>query len=221
MTTRLILIRHGRSRHHDEKVAGVSRGDSGLTDTGRSQMERAAARLSRWPHVRGAPVYTSTLARAKESGEILADAIASPAITEHCGLCSYHVLGDHDGLPHEDAWATARRGGGVSLFRPEHEGGDTWAQLALRAGAAYHEIADVNYGKTAVVATHNETIQASLVVLGYIPFRARLHVSVEPGAITEWATDDDTTAGGPADDWTFADWTLVRWNDTGHLEETG
>jgi hypothetical protein len=30
--------------------------------------------------------------------------------------------------------------------------------------------------------------------------------------------EGDTTAGGPADDWAFIDWQLVRLNDTGHLE---
>lgn len=88
----------------------------------------------------------------------------------------------------------------------------------MRAGEAYHEIADRHHGQTVVIATHNETIQASLIVLGYLPLRNRLGVSVAPASITEWVTEGDTTAGGPADQWSFVDWNLVRLNDTGHAD---
>ncbi|HUS62321.1 MAG TPA: histidine phosphatase family protein [Acidimicrobiales bacterium] len=218
MTTRLILIRHGRSHHQDAGIAGGPRGDTGLTDRGRDQVERVAARLTQWPDLSGTPVYSSTLPRASETGRIIADALGSNAPIEHCGLCSYHVSDRFDGRPHAEGWAAARRGGGVALWRAEHEGDDTWGQLVLRAGEALHEIADEHHGRTVVIATHNETIQASLVVLGYLPFRDRLGVSLAHASVTEWATDADTTAGGPADRWTFADWNLVRLNDTGHLE---
>lgn len=218
MTTRLILVRHGRAGHHEAGISAGPKGDAGLTAEGIDQIERCAQRLARWPGVAGAPVYTSTLRRARESGDIIAGVIGASGVTEHCGLCSYHVLPEFDGRPHQDAWSTARRGGGVALFRPEHDGGDTFGQLTMRAGEAYHEIADANHGRTVVIATHNETIQASLVVLGYLPFRHRMQISMACGSISEWATEDDTTAGGPADRWAFADWNLVRLNDTGHLE---
>ena len=107
----------------------------------------------------------------------------------------------------------------MNLFRADHDGGDSWGQLVLRAGEAFHEIAEWNHEETVVVATHNETIQASLVALGDLPFRSRLGVSLAPASITEWATDDDTTAGGHPDNWSFADWRLVRLNDTAHLED--
>lgn len=181
-------------------------------------MRRCGERLARWPGLAGAPVYSSTLPRARESAAIIAALLGAAPVEEHCGLCSYHVLDEHDGRPHEEARATAGRGGGLALFRPEHPGGDTWSALAMRASAAFHEIADRHHGSTIVIATHNETIQASLFGLGYLPFRNRLGVAAANGSITEWATDDDTTAGGPSDGWTFAEWNLVRWNDTGHLE---
>ena len=218
MTTRLILVRHGSSEHQVRGVSGGPRGDTGLTADGRLEVERVAARLSRWECARGAPVYTSTLPRGRESGEIIAAAIGAPVVTEDCRLCSYHVLDEHDGLRHEDERKLARRGGGMNLFRPEHEGGDHWGLLMMRADEAYHEIADRHYGRTVVIATHNETIQASLIVLGYLPLRNRLGVSVAPASITEWVTEGDTKAGGPADQWTFADWNLVRLNDTGHAD---
>lgn len=218
VATRLILVRHGQGQHQVAGVEGGPRGDTGLTELGRNQISRCGARLAAWPELSGAAVYSSTLPRARESAAILADALGSERVEEHCGLCSYHVLDEHDGRPHAEGWASARRGAAIPLFRSEHEGGDTWAQLALRAAEAYHEIAERHFGEAVVIATHNETIEASLVVLGYVPFRHRLGVSVAPGSITEWSTEADTRAGGPADQWTFADWNLVRLNDTGHLE---
>ena len=206
-TTRLVLVRHGQSQHHVRQVAGGPKGDTGITDDGREQVRRAAERLARWNGLRGSTVYSSPLPRARR-----------PPTIEHCGLCSYHYLDDHDGRPHADARANARRGGGIPLWRAEHEGGDTFGALVLRAGEAYHEIAERHHGETVVIATHNETIQASLVALGDLPYRHRLHVSVPTASITEWRTDGDTTAGGPADGWPFIDWQLVRLNDTGHLE---
>jgi probable phosphoglycerate mutase len=217
-TTRLLLVRHGHSQHHVQRVAGGPRGDTGLTDTGREQVQKAAARLAAAPALAGAPVYCSTLARARQTGELLATALGSPPPVEHCGLCSYHVLDRFDGRPHTEQWASARRGGGIPLWRSEHEGGDTFGALVARAAEAYLEIAERHHGETVVIATHNETVQASLVALGDLPYRHRLNVTVSPASITEWSTEGDTTAGGPADDWAFIDWKLVRLNDTGHLE---
>jgi len=216
--TTLLLVRHGESQHHVRRVAGGPLGDTGLTDEGRSQASRLAERLARSSTLHGASVYCSPLPRAGETAAIIAAQLASPTISEHCGLCSYHVLPANDGRSPEDGWAKARRGGGMALFRAEHEGGDSWGQLALRAGEALHEIADANYGKSVVLVTHNETIQASLVVLGYLPFRSRMNVSLHVASITEWSTEDDTTAGGPPD-WPFAEWTLVRLYDTAHIED--
>ena len=217
MKTTLVLVRHGESEHSVRRVAGGPVGDTGLTDKGRAQAARLATRLSKYSELRAASVYSSPLPRASETAQVIAAQLGSPAVEEHCGLCSYHVLPADDGCPPEDGWATARHGSGMALFRPKREGGDSWGQLALRAGEALHEIADINHGKSVIIVTHNETIQASLVVLGYLPFRARMTVSLSSASITEWSTEDDTTAGGPPD-WPFADWTLVRLNDTAHLE---
>jgi probable phosphoglycerate mutase len=217
-TTRLLLVRHGQSHHHERGVVGGPRGDTGLTDDGREQIRRAGQRLGAWPGVAGVPVYSSTLPRARETGELLAEALGSPPPVEHCGLCTYHYLDRFDGRPPSELWGAARRGGGIPLWRAEHEDGDTFGELVFRAAAAYLEIAERHHGETVVIATHNETVQASLVALGDLPYRHRLNVRIAPASITEWRTDGDTTAGGPADDWRFIDWQLVRLNDTGHLE---
>src|SRR4051812_25792781 len=108
-TTRLLLVRHGHSQHHVERIAGGPRGDTGLTGPGREQLRRAGARLASWPGLASAPVYCSTLARARQSGELLAEALGSPPPIEHCGLCSYHVLDRFDGRPHTEGWEQARR----------------------------------------------------------------------------------------------------------------
>lgn len=198
-------------------MSGGPLGDTGITEEGREQARRLGQRLAAAPELVGARMYCSTLPRGRQTAEVIAAELGGPPVTEHCGLCSYHVLPEHDGKSHQELWAGARRGGGIALWRPEYEGADTWAQLVLRAGDALHEIAEENHGRTVIVVTHNETVQASLVVLGYVPFRSRMGVSVGQTSITEWATEDDTTAGGPPD-WSFADWNLIRLNDLAHLE---
>ena len=155
---------------------------------------------------------------AQESAAIVAEALGSSKPIEHCGLCSYHVLPQHDGRPNTEAWRSARRGAGVALYRSEHDGGDSFGQLVMRAADAYHEIAANHFGETVVIVSHNETIQASLIALGDLSFRHRMQTGVTCGSISEWETSDDTRLGGPADNWILQDWTLVRWNDTGHLE---
>jgi broad specificity phosphatase PhoE len=66
MTT-FCLIRHG----HNHKIAG----DQPLTSTGRQQAQRTADYLSRLPIV---AVYTSPLARARQTAQATADALGLP-----------------------------------------------------------------------------------------------------------------------------------------------
>lgn len=218
MGTRFVLVRHGSPQHHERGITGGPLGDLGLTETGRDEVTRCARRLAAWEGMKGAPVYCSTLPRARESAAIIARVLDSALPVEHCGLCSYHVLAHHDAKPPSAMWDSARRGAGIALYRPEHEGGDSFGQLVMRAADAYHEIAANHFGDTVVIVCHNETIQASLVALGDLSVRHRMQTGVKCGSISEWQTSGDTRLGGPADHWVFQDWSLVRWNDTGHLE---
>src|SRR5687767_4283502 len=105
MTTRLLLIRHAKSQHSLKRVSGGPLGDTGITDEGREQARRLGQRLAKSTDLRGAALYSSTLPRARQTAEVIAAAVGAANVIEHCGLCSYHVLPEHDGKPHAELWA--------------------------------------------------------------------------------------------------------------------
>jgi hypothetical protein len=119
------------------------------------------------PNMLGPIIVIGTLGM---GGAVLAEALGLGlglgAVVEHCGLCSYHVLPAWDGQPHDAARAAAGRGGGLGLWRPEHEGGDTWAALVLRAAEAFHEIAElaplaIAHNKLVLNGGDDEAVSAS------------------------------------------------------------
>jgi probable phosphoglycerate mutase len=216
VTTRLILIRHGQSWHKVRGVVGGPKGDTGLTERGRAQAGQLRDRLARWPDLAGAALYSSVLPRAVETATIIAPAFGATAPTQHCGLCTYHFPATADGMPVDEFQRVLGRPGG-GVYRPFEEGNESWAQLLARVGAALFEIAIANAGRTAVLAGHNETIQASLTALGELPIRRHFDVGFADTSITEWTTEGDPAGVGPPA-WALPRWTLVRLNDAAHLE---
>jgi probable phosphoglycerate mutase len=147
METRLILIRHGQSRHKLRGVVGGPRGCTGLTDLGREQAGRLRDRLARQAGLAGAALYSSTIPRAVETATIIAPALGATAPRQHPGLCSYLIDPAADGLPIDEYRRRfGAHGGGV--YRPYEEGTEAWAQLLVRVGAALFEIAIANAGRT-------------------------------------------------------------------------
>jgi probable phosphoglycerate mutase len=216
MTTRLLLIRHGDSWDKVHGIVGGSRGCTGLTNLGRRQAEALRDRLAHSDELEGVALYSSTRRRAVETATIIAPALGASAPRQHCGLCTYHVDDAVDGMPVEELRRErALPGGGV--YRPYEDGVESWAQLLARVGAALHDIAIEQAGRTAVLVAHAETIEASLVALGEMPVRRPFDVRLAQTGITEWSTGDDLIRTGPPD-WAFARWTLVRLNDAAHLE---
>lgn len=76
----LVLLRHGRSRADDEGVH-EGRYDSPLTEIGRAQV-RARAAAFQAQGLKPDSVITSPLSRARETGQILAEALAAPCETD-------------------------------------------------------------------------------------------------------------------------------------------
>jgi probable phosphoglycerate mutase len=93
----MVFIRHGESVHKVQGVVGEPRGCRGLTETGRAQAASVAHRLAEeaaaWGDV---AVYASTLPRAIQTAEPIADLMGVPLTTD-CGLCTWHVPDHVDG----------------------------------------------------------------------------------------------------------------------------
>lgn len=208
--TRLVLIRHGESRVHVEQVVGGMRGDSGLSEFGRTQVARLRDRLSTTKEF--GPVdrlMSSDLPRAVETAEIIApafglgtaDVIRDPDVAEL-------RPGDADGMTWEQFGSVfgdpGMRHNPYVRIAP---GGESIAEFQLRVGRALTRISTDHEDQTVVIACHGGVIDTSMVLLLGLPrYGTFAEFNTANTSITEWWQEDPL---GP--------WKLVRYNDAAHL----
>lgn len=149
--TRLILVRHGQTEwNRVERFRGMA--DLSLDDTGVSQAEATAERLAEWPVV---AVYTSPLKRALQSASIIARRFGLQPVV-HKGLIDIN-FGGWEGLSPEEAavkdsklWSTWVNSPHLVRF----PGGESLADVALRASTAVEEVIKKHDGDTVVMVSH-------------------------------------------------------------------
>jgi broad specificity phosphatase PhoE len=172
---RLLLVRHGQSVANAEgRLQG--QGEYPLTELGREQSRRLARRLSE-KYNGTAAIYTSSLGRAVETTEILAEAIGAAVIPDD-RLQEYNV-GALTGLTMDEiqekypqvytAWAQD-----VDEWVPM-PGAEGQADFNQRVGEVFAEIIDRHYGdETVAVVSHGGTLGAYLgQIVGLPPDRRR------------------------------------------------
>jgi len=208
--TRLVLIRHGES---DAQAQGYVSGHDacrGLSDLGRSQAAALRDRLVATGELGTVDVvYTSILARAIETAEILGPVLGAVPPRRECDWCEIHP-GEAEGL----TWPEYREkypwaGDASNPFLRRAPGSETWAEFYVRAGGRLRRIADDHPGERVVVVCHGGIIGASFVALGNLPIRdgnAFTHETTN-ASLTEWRSSDP-------------DWRLMRYNDAAHLLTT-
>lgn len=143
---RVFVARHGEAEY---AVAGVLTDDDGwLTERGERQAAQLAAELR---DERLAAVYTSPLARAVRTGQIVAETLALP-VRSLPGLREFRI-GDLAGQPPEaaDAFMSTWLRGDPDALIP---GGESGTVLFDRVRAALDEIADAHRGEAVLVVTH-------------------------------------------------------------------
>ena len=211
MTTELYLIRHGESVANVEPIIGGPRGDSGLTDRGREQAHLLELRL-RAERLHAHRLYTSTLPRARETAEYVARALRLPVQPTD----DLHELrpGEADGLT-VDQWRERYTGSdGRSADRdPFHAfspGGESWATFLVRAGATLTSLVDLHPDETIVAVCHGGILEASFyLAFGLGASSNRVFFDPLNTSITRWRHQR-----GPDG---RRDWTMVTFNDAGHL----
>jgi probable phosphoglycerate mutase len=215
--TRLVLVRHGQSRAAVDGVAGGPLGCRGLTEMGRDQVRALAVRVAATGELGTVDaLLSSTLRRAVETAELLADALGGLAVEPDAALSEMEP-GEGDGLGWEE-WT--RRYGSFDLaadpYRPLSPGGDSWASFGLRAGGALCRVVREHPAATVVVACHGGIVEQSL-ILGF-----GLAALTPPGdraatapnaSLTEWTVR-------PRPDGRLH-WQLVRFADSAHLDRDG
>lgn len=214
MPTDLFLIRHGESVANVEPIVGGMRGDAGLTDRGRQQAELLEARL-RDQGLRADRLYSSTLPRALETAEYVSRALGLEVHTDD----EVQELrpGEADGLSFEEwnrRFPGLENGLAASPFRPFSPGGESWAVFLVRAGAALAGLVEKHPDETIVVVCHGGVLEASFfLALGLGPTSKQTAFAPLNTSITHWR--HRPTADGPPE------WTLVTFNDAGHLAGEG
>ena len=172
---RLLLIRHGQSEANAvQRLQG--QGEYPLTDLGREQARRLARRLSD-DYVSVAAIYTSSLGRAVETAEILAEAIGAAVVPDD-RLQEYDV-GALTGLTMDEirerfpqvytAWAEDVD---EWVSMPGAEGQDDFNQ---RVGEVFGEIAERHHSDvTVAIVSHGGTLGAYLgQIIGLPPNQRR------------------------------------------------
>jgi len=205
--TRLVIIRHGEAVSNAEDTLGGHETCRGLTEHGRRQVEALADRLRRTRELEGAAaLYTSILARAIDTAEILAPALGDLPIEKTCSLCERHV-GEADGM----TWTAyeakyGREIPGVDDHRELSPGGESWAGFLDRAEDAMYSVMERHPGQLVVIAGHGGLIGTSVIrFLGIASNGAGFRGFADNSSITEW-------------EWTGKRWWFVRYNDAGHLD---
>ena len=216
MSTNLYLIRHGEAVPNVEPIIGGMRGDAGLTDLGRKQAEVLEERLR--SELRADQLYVSTLPRALETGEYVARALQLP-IQRDDDLQELRP-GEADGLSVDEWRARYASPAGpdnpltAHPFRPFSPGGESWAGFLVRAGGALARLVATHEDETVVTVCHGGVLEASFyLAFGLGGTGNRVAFAPLNTSITHWRH-----RRGPQG---HSEWTLVTFNDAGHLAVAG
>ncbi len=154
MKGRLLLVRHGESQANALRRFPESALNP-LSPLGREQAERTASFLrERFAPLR---IVSSPFARARQTAEIIANAIAVPIEIE--SALREQSLGRLHGQPFESALATPGFDTlGRWQWRPPE--GETLLEVQARAVPALIAIARASRGHDVVITSHSGTIQS-------------------------------------------------------------
>ena len=162
MRTVLTLVRHGET---SANLDGVWHGstDTPLTERGRRQAERVAGFLAqRHPDARA--VYSSPLARARETAGVISAQLGLPLVLDP-GLAEYH-LGSWEGLSYADLHNKHRLWERIKEdadFAPH--GGESPRTVVDRFTGSLRRIAAQHEGERVVVVAHGGALSMVLAAL--------------------------------------------------------
>ncbi len=215
---RIVLIRHGQSVAQERQIVAGHGGCQGLTERGRRESAALRHRLAATGELMdAAALYASIMARAVETADIIAPAVAGRDVVSDCDFCEHHP-GQADGLSWEEA---NRRYPIPATWEPDGRRvpeAETWLEMHERVRRSLESVARRHAGQTVVIVCHGGVIVHSMIRwLGLRPAagagqRARL----EPvnTSITEWRLESPPSGDG------HPEVKLVRFNDYAHLSPT-
>lgn len=156
MTTRFWLVRHGEP---SDEIRGRCYGslDVGLSENGRTQMERVARHLREEPL---AAIYSSPRSRARESGSIIAS-LQNCECRESGDLTEIN-FGDFEGLAYEEIAARYPEPYRQWMTAPtevQFPNGECFTAMRARVLRGFEEIQRRHEGQTVAIVTHGGVIR--------------------------------------------------------------
>jgi len=205
--TRIFLIRHGATvLTAEDRFAGAT--DVPLSDEGRQQARRLAARLSGETI---AAVYASTMGRTIETARILAEPHGLEVqLREGLREISHGRWEQLTRKEVEEKYPTEAAEWDKDPYTFAPSGGESGLAVTARALPALIELVRTHAGANVVVVSHKATIRLLLSsLLGFDPRRYRDNLDQGPAALNIVDFKDPTRAR------------LTLFNDTSHYADTG
>ena len=207
--TDLYLIRHG------DYTFGLKDGkylDLGLSPLGVAQVERLRDRLATTGEINADVLIASTMARARQTAELLAPALGLLVTLD----AEVEEWRNEDGSLSEEEFLERAKtipAGQMPFFRWV-PGCENWLEFSIRADSAFNRIVREHTGKTIVIVCHANIIEAALSFFLGLSGAPLQRLNVDPGhtSITHWRKE----APSPG---FLGDWLLERYNDRSHLRD--
>jgi 2,3-bisphosphoglycerate-dependent phosphoglycerate mutase len=209
--TRIVLVRHGESLAQERRVVG-GHGCAGLSALGVRQVEALRDRLLRTGELAGVTaLYSSVMARAVQTAQIIAPALGDLEVEQDCDFCEGHPSAESDGMAWEEF---DQRWPAPTEWSPDvarEPGGESYAQMRARVSARLDKVAERHRGETVVVVCHGGVVVHSMVRwLGIEPMGGtRAWLDPINSSLTEWRVAEHPIWRSEVE--------LVRFNDHGHL----
>lgn len=183
MSTRILLVRHGRTAYNAE-IRFMGQLDIPMDEVGTKQVQALARKLS---GEQPAAIYCSDLSRARETAlEIQAAISAWPPLKEDARLREMD-FGSWQGLTYAEI--NERDPETLARWRDDRfhapPGGETLAAFAARVEAAYDEICDSHPEQTVVIAGHGGPLQVIIAHALGLPLDAYWKVDVSNASLSE------------------------------------
>ncbi len=201
---KLLLIRHGESRHAAQKIIATHEACTGLTEQGFQQARDLALHLK--PVLpKDCLLVSSPALRARETARQLSQVLDLKLDLPEPSLLEI-ATGTAEGL----SWAEYyNMYGTLDLVddpnRPFAPGGECWTSFLKRVESLLKRWSEQYTDQTVIAVTHAGFIVAAFIVLFAIP-RPGTGTRLDPdyASLTEWQVHNQI-------------WSLVRFNDLSHL----
>jgi broad specificity phosphatase PhoE len=161
--SRVVLVRHGETDYNLEGRWQGSGSDVPLNATGRAQAARVAEDLAARFGSRLSTIYSSDLARALETAEILAARLGRPVVEAPALRELSH--GEWEGRTQaevEAGWPAQYAAYLADPYRVGRGGGDSYADLERRVWPALERLAEAHRGERIVAVSHGGPIRLAL-----------------------------------------------------------